>query len=1212
MAKDPDLRNPDIFIPVFIQEMVGDGDARSGVMFIEPLHTRIQAAFGNNEGVVNGTVTVDSYTVRHSEEALVHTVCLPKKHMIAPVTTEGETRLKTVDVPKSKQNTRVFSDSLVYRLVEIGGAIRVFYGNKDMDVEFTVVRHKQTGNPKIYLLQARPLKAEVAAQPPSYLDSGFVAGNTSAITGQVVLAGGSFVRTIQAADQASAREDLHLLYKQLKSLNEQLLAKMLAGVVFRIPPALSHTAVLLRPMGIPVVALPERTSFTQVKERFQKAGQQAVAVDTQRGVILTATPEDILAHTLKGFTSYPLPDALSVFLTDSFSTPISLENIARHRQIADILETFDANMTSLKDRLSGKYSVTGTFEILIENLKSQSDPELLKAVALALLVKVEKAVLYAMKTQLQGRQFIGDNTVNMLIVADNIREVIQYELIPVLESPRNSLERLYPIKFLELLIYGSTYPGLESRSIFGVLRHIKDDLAVLQQLDPANFKGENGAVKFQLIRLGFKTALKHETTGRQWKIFVLGAKNELYRVKDLVVELGKLKLFEYWLNVVFAREAEFLFYPLLPVSYKPAAPAYRGNQPPPPPPPANRTHTDNGSSGPLVTRIPTLHTPMTTMGRVSPPPPPPPATMSPKEKALLDLFLTQVADPKLKTVYAFMSEAEAWQTRLPQFETTSGFSDALADLTVFMNTYIGHINTLNLRELSSLLLLAEGQLMGKITEVLDTAVKYLKGSSEFDAKTKAHHVATMLQLYSDMVSAAGEICTHLYYKFNSFTHNNLEIRKQQIGFTTYFKFLMEGIQSFQDKAVSPGFQNLKSWIMADLEGDLPVTFSKIGHSDRAVEQTTIRAIYPNAQTDTRFYEQQLEPLSNFNAELILPGKRVDILDGARFPLTLEEYFTIFHQIMIYLQSIVLRSGGLDITIVPENISQLINALNLYPKVEFTGVELNSPYCSIHMNYPMQAHSAQLTFTFDTRNLNQFDLGIVCYGADERFRWDIVAAMVGFTTEQLSLKLTDFKINYDKLQTISWTWTVSPGEDQHYFLRELGNYIHFTFNTTTLQTHGVLISHRGRVPEVMTQDEFDKHLAQGHFPEKYGKETTGPFWVRYDLLRLLEMWSSSTNNRETTDLTGTLYCSGANPPALQWHTFSTDFFERALFFGDLLLARFIKEENWEAASRCAQGIVRGIEKFNCPDNDYRRKAVSLRELAEKTLKLPQVKELEIRV
>lgn len=192
-AKDKSLLDEPPFMPILIQNMVGenvggvdtaDEDVpRSGVMFTRTgkgtRMTELYVGLGNNEGVVSSRVMTDHYVLDSSGGIAKgvkakHTrfVAVEKKKAGASkVTHECDAIANTGSL---LQEAPALPDEIAHDMKIIADYFSTRYGkgsgDKALDMEFTI-KMNEHGKPVIYLLQARPLVDVSKDAEPSYIDS---------------------------------------------------------------------------------------------------------------------------------------------------------------------------------------------------------------------------------------------------------------------------------------------------------------------------------------------------------------------------------------------------------------------------------------------------------------------------------------------------------------------------------------------------------------------------------------------------------------------------------------------------------------------------------------------------------------------------------------------------------------------------------------------------------------------------------------------------------------------------------------------------------------------------------------------------------------------------------------------------------------------------------------------------------------------------------
>lgn len=136
---------------IIVQKMI-TGD-KSGVIFTANPVTGnenemiIEASYGLNIGVVDGTVSADRYNINHNGEIISRAIVSQKiKYSIGQKSYE----LQIENVDNNLQHAQCLSDDEIHQLAEIGRQIENIFGFP-CDVEWTIVENK------IYILQCRPI-----------------------------------------------------------------------------------------------------------------------------------------------------------------------------------------------------------------------------------------------------------------------------------------------------------------------------------------------------------------------------------------------------------------------------------------------------------------------------------------------------------------------------------------------------------------------------------------------------------------------------------------------------------------------------------------------------------------------------------------------------------------------------------------------------------------------------------------------------------------------------------------------------------------------------------------------------------------------------------------------------------------------------------------------------------------------------------------------
>jgi hypothetical protein len=224
-------------------------------------------------------------------------------------------------------------------------------------------------------------------------------------------------------------------------------------------PGTSHEAVMLRPKGVPVIVLENLRDFTSAKQWSLNAENAPLLIDPQRGLIAKSEKNSLTDVIKKGWISYPVPLEASV-------PPFTFSG------------TFDEQIANLDGRaakLTGKTVEEGTST---ENWQTDCKG-LLEKMALGNAKEAKKAFtdLVALLQKLlrgnheQAKTYFGDSANSWYALVDNHAELMSVfsHILTLGEKKINSalkdheagkLKRLYPIKFLEAMIFQKPSEGV--------------------------------------------------------------------------------------------------------------------------------------------------------------------------------------------------------------------------------------------------------------------------------------------------------------------------------------------------------------------------------------------------------------------------------------------------------------------------------------------------------------------------------------------------------------------------------------------------------------------------------------------------------------------------------------------------------------------------------------------------------------------------------
>lgn len=583
LAGDRSLfRDPKPFIPALLQVMVGekigaidvkhDEIPRSGVLFTRESDkaegvTLFQAGLGNNKGVVDSQVGVDSYYVK---EGNINAVVREKRTRFVSV--QGASGKYDVVPIRNNNRSLELSQTLpvgvIHDLKRIANKISDMYGtkagkSKPMDMEYTVkLKEKGHDKPVIYILQARPLlgtrgKANIEH---TYLDLKNIKqiGKENVVAAATLLDGNAYVRKITDPSKIVFVDDLS---KGLEAYNPNIDVIVLKKTAL----ATSHPAIFLRPKGVAVLIVSDVHEFALWKAKASKASQeQPLLVDTQRGLLVSCSQgKNVDAMIKKGLVSYPIP--LEVTVPPSTFVSHNPDEFPRFSNVIKMrLEHFNQHTNQLIDTLRGHKEllpVKGTHANTLRDLFDiMATGDTVQAnLALATVLNVmKKRLVKSMKETDDFRASINKPLFQVFEAA--IRHA-EKELLPAIAKyPPQSLERLYPIKFLDAMLmqkYAQHVMG--SLSYAQVLENNKNQKAALAAASQ-NGLTINGTQGQELIALMQQKAHSYsEECSKNWidllkEITQLPPGKKSKAIKTLlshVINAGQIHIGSLWMNIVF-------------------------------------------------------------------------------------------------------------------------------------------------------------------------------------------------------------------------------------------------------------------------------------------------------------------------------------------------------------------------------------------------------------------------------------------------------------------------------------------------------------------------------------------------------------------------------------------------------------------------------------------------------------------------------------
>ncbi len=549
LAGDHSLKEPP-FTPVLLQRMIRESEKslpRVGVMFTdEPAAFQakklnrgafspgtgtplIQAAYGYNGAVVDSLISVDSYFLK---DGRVYSRILPKPfRMVPPLEDFMPNTKELITVP-------ALSEEAVKALGSLAVTLEEFY-EKSMDVEFAIV------DSSIYVLQARPLVANMEAREPSYLNL-INEKVMSAPHAKVVPvgAGGGSLKLIQGKEEvvfASSIKDALKAY-QGRSDKRQIEAILIKEMAV----ATSHEATEFARQLKPVLSLGDQ--FETVSDWF-KDGSQKFIIDVQQGRIVKWEEEGVFTkealvenlYASLGWIHYPIPQFLSVkqvSSTEEEDPSNRYEMLYGDPQSAE-LSAFWKSLTTREERVG-----IATVRNLLHEVKTEQSEEAR--------LSLSKLWLWSLTTLREATKEEGysERAKSLLFELGEICLALAHSLDHRPESIEYLTKRLFYTHLLEVLIFQDhkEKEGLAGDSVLKILKEIT------REKRGANVIKEGASSLAKLAGMVTPHAFTEETKAK-WISFINGLEGfspalQQNFYKELMF-LGDAELLVLWLNFIF-------------------------------------------------------------------------------------------------------------------------------------------------------------------------------------------------------------------------------------------------------------------------------------------------------------------------------------------------------------------------------------------------------------------------------------------------------------------------------------------------------------------------------------------------------------------------------------------------------------------------------------------------------------------------------------
>lgn len=580
LNEDSSIFSEKPFLPVLLMKMVTEkvngADhtseiPRSGVMFTRQKGkaegvTLIQTGLGNNEGIVASKVAVDTYYVDQHYE--IASVIKEKKTRLVPAQ-KGEgasVHLETVSSPDAQTaKAPALSNATIKDMKRIADFFAKKYARQGipaaMDMEYTIQpQGLASSQPVINLLQIRPLR-EKQGLVPTYLDLDPLNNlpRDKKVSIKTLLAGESRVLDIAHSSDIMFVDNLTqgLMRYLFRKQETHGVKEALPRVIFsrKTAPLTSHEALFFKNRGVVVYVVEDDIKLIAIKKLLAEADQEnPIKADPQRGLIIST--KDLIEHAKMvndGYISYPIPCEIS--LPRGMFTPCSggispQELKVKIALLNTLYQKLDGELRQNQAYLSDK-SLRELFDLVaISNDQAQAK------IALATLLKRMHDDLIKIIKQGQSAQL---DTVHLLLQTfDAAVTLSTKQVLPAFEKAPGTPDRLYPLRFLEALLFQtnqSSVVSCESWQTVSSVATAQANMSVLAKKEKlAEISGNTLTWQTQLQLLATKSF--NSEIRKDWLAFlnglaVKGTPEERSQVNKMIVEISRLGLISSWLNLIF-------------------------------------------------------------------------------------------------------------------------------------------------------------------------------------------------------------------------------------------------------------------------------------------------------------------------------------------------------------------------------------------------------------------------------------------------------------------------------------------------------------------------------------------------------------------------------------------------------------------------------------------------------------------------------------
>jgi len=559
------------FIPVLLQVMIAEplqGASiddieipRSGVFFTKEHDkaqdvTFLQVGYGHNEGIVSSQVGADSHfikgkkirsVIRRKPTRLASSIDNAGTYKVAPVPNRSAFLVDQPALPDFViQDIKRISDNISLQYAPQGGIPRA------MDIEFTAkLWEPQSNKPVIYLLQGRPLQQPIQnIAVHTFLDLKKLnqVSKDNQIPVTTLLDGQSYVRTLAAQTDAIFVDNLAnglRLYNETPTNDTKIINIKNEAL------STSHEAVALRPRRVPVFNIKDPEQFQHAKKMIANADNaHPVLACPQRNVIVSTkeftNPKELISE---GLISYPIPLEFTI-PKHGLGDGDQIDYPLLQTKLQDLELTYRALIHKLTfgqiNKLDKNLSLKNLLDIMARGEAQDANH------ALARMLQHLHACLNQMSKK--SSSLHADIKKGMLRLFITAVDLTRTEILPALKHPPQSMARLYPLRFLEALIFQRSSNNIIDGFSYADLLHYdhilrKYEQSIIEKGLPLNLH--------TLIMLSAGAQAYNDTCANNWEIFtseLAKLSNSLKAVEDcvkIVWQMHEMKMTAPWLNLVF-------------------------------------------------------------------------------------------------------------------------------------------------------------------------------------------------------------------------------------------------------------------------------------------------------------------------------------------------------------------------------------------------------------------------------------------------------------------------------------------------------------------------------------------------------------------------------------------------------------------------------------------------------------------------------------